>query len=244
MLKFKIDGKPYQVDDFISIDNYSKIFKVKDLFTDEYMAAKVVNIVTKAPLEDLLDSEFEEIQYISSYILSLFPKKDNIKFQDRFELDGVQYGFFPNWKELTFAEFVDMDTISNKKPDEILDLLHILAAIMYRPIITEISEHNFEIEKYDLKTLQKRSELFKNKLPVSIILGAQFFFIKFAEKYLNYTQPYLIQNMNWMTKIMWIWKLWRILLTNPSKNISGGFWSSTKFLTTILLNTNISIKKR
>ena len=245
MMKFKIDGIPYEVFDYTTIEQYSKIYKIKDLFTDDYFAAKLISTVTPASLQDLLECPFEEISYISNYIMNNLPKPEDIKFVDRFELDGVEYGFFPNWKDLTFAEFIDMDTLSTKKADEILDVLHILGAIMYRPIVNEVSRHNFEIEKYNLQNLTKRAELFKKKLDVGVILGAQFFFIKFAKKSSSYIQPYLIQtNLSIWSYIKMIWVMWRMIYKMTSKNRSGGFLSSTKYLTTILQNTNISTKKR
>jgi hypothetical protein len=136
-----------------------------------------------------------------------------------------------------------MDTLSTKKVDELLDVLHILAAIMYRPITNKISEHNFEIEKYDLTTLPKRAEYFKKNLDVSYVIGAQFFFIKYAKKYSTYTPPSLVSKMNLWTQIKLIWMMWRMIFKLTSKNRSGGFLSSTKLLTTILLNTNTSTKK-
>jgi hypothetical protein len=243
MLRFKIDDVPYVVENTITIEQYVKIYKIKDLFNDDYFAAKLISTITNCPLQDLLDCPFEEIAYISNYITDKLPRNDDIKFKDRFEIDGVHYGFFPNWRDLTFAEFIDMDTLSNKKTDELLDVLHILAAIMYRPIVNEHSEHNFEIEKYDLTTLPKRAELFKKKLEVSYILGAQFFFIKYAKKFSNYTLPYLAKKLSWMEMISVIWKYWRMIYKTPSKSRSGGFWSSTKLLTMILQSTNTSTKK-
>lgn len=244
-MKFKIDGVPYETPNTITIEHYSKIYKIKDLFTDEYFAAKLIATVTNAPLQDLLEGGYDEIRYIAGYIMSLLPTQDDIIFRDRFEIDGVHYGFFPNWKDLTFAEFIDMDTISTKKPEEILDLLHILAAIMYRPITEERSQHDFDIEKYDLATLNPRAEIFKKKLDVGVILGAQFFFIKFVERLYMPTLPSSIPlNLNIWNKIKLIWMLWRMIYKTPSNKRSGGFWSSTKLLTTILLNTSTSTTKK
>ena len=104
MLRFKIDGEPYVVDNTITIDHYTKIYKIKDLFNDDYFAAKLISTVTNCPLQDLLDCPFEEIAYIANYITDRLPRNDDIKFKDRFEIDGVHYGFFPNWRDLTFAE--------------------------------------------------------------------------------------------------------------------------------------------
>jgi hypothetical protein len=243
MLRFKIDGEPYVINNVITIEQYAKIYKIKDLFTQDYFAAKLISTVSTCPLDDLLDCPFEEIVYISNYITDKLPKNDDIVFKDKFELNGIEYGFFPNWRDLTFAEFIDMDTLSTKKVDELLDVLHILAAIMYRPITNKVSEHNFEIEKYDLTTLSKRAEYFKKNLDVSYVLGAQFFFIKYAKKFSTYTPPSLVSKMNLWTQIKLIWMMWRMIFKLTSKNRSGGFLSSTKLLTTILLNTNTSTKK-
>jgi hypothetical protein len=243
MVKFKLEGKEYKLPEFISISDYVKISKVKDLFTDEYFYPKLINILTSCPLEDLLECGFEEINYLAYSIISILPKEKDITFMDRFELDGVQYGFIPNWRDLTFAEFIDMDTISSKKTNELLDMLHILGAIMYRPIITEISEHNFTIEDYDIELMKKRSELFKNRLDIKIILGGQFFFINFVKKFSDYTQPSSTLTLSIWDKIKIIWIMWRMIYKGRSKNHSVGFWSSTEFVRTTLQNMSTSTKK-
>jgi hypothetical protein len=242
MIKFRIEEKEYNIPQFISIENYSKIYKIKDLFSDDYFSAKLINIITDAKIEDLLESDYQEVSYIASYIMSLIPTQKP-EFKDRFELDGVKYGFFPNWRDLTFAEFIDMDTISTKKPDELLNMLHILAAVMYRPIVEEKSEHDFKIEKYDVRTMTERAELFKKKLDVSYILGAQFFFIKFANRFLNYTQISSIQTLSLWTKIKITWSLRKLIWTLVFRRRSVGSLSLTELLEMILRSTNMSIKK-
>lgn len=242
MLKFKIEGKEYKLPEYISIDNYCKIYKIKDLFSDDYFSAKLINIVTDAKLEDLLDSDYQEVNYIANYIMSLIPTQKPV-FKDRFEIDGVKYGFFTDWKNLTFAEFVDMDTISTKKTEELLDMLHILAAVMYRPIVEEKSEHDFKIEKYDVKTITERAELFKKKLDVSYVLGAQFFFIKFANRFSSYTQISSIRKLSLWTKMKIIWTMRKVMWNIVFKKRSVGSLSSTELLQMILRSTNMSIKK-
>jgi hypothetical protein len=243
MIRFKIDGEPYIIDDFMSIENYVKIYKIKDLFSEDYFAAKLVSIVSGAPQKDLLEGGYEEVGYLALRIMELLPTVDTTKFVDRFELDGVQYGFFPNWRDLTFAEFIDLDTISNKKEDELLDMLHILAAIMYRPIVEELSEHNFKIEEYDIPKMKERAELFKKRLDVRYVIGAQFFFIKFAKTFSNFILPSSTLKLSKWQTIKMIWIMWRMIFKQTSKSRSVGFWSSTKLLTMILQNTSTSIKK-
>ena len=243
MIKFKLDEQEYNIPDIISIESYSKIYKVKDLFSDDYFAAKILNIITGAPLEQLLEADYEEVQYLASYIMSMVPL-EKPKFIDRFEIDGVKYGFFPNWRELSFAEFVDMDTISTKKPDQLLDLLHILAAVMFRPIIEEKSEHDYRIEKYSVETMKERAELFKKRLDIKYVLGAQFFFINYANRYSSYSHLSSMPTLSiWMrVKLVWIMRRW-IWAAMVSKKPMDGSLSSTKLLETILRNTNLYSKK-
>jgi hypothetical protein len=243
MIKFSIDDKQYEVPDFISIENYVKIFKLKDIFSEDYFSAKIINLITECPIEDLLESDAQEIHYISAYIMSLLPDTKP-QFKDRFELDGVQYGFFPQWRDLTYAEFVDMDTISTKKTDELLNLLHILAAIMYRPIVGEKSDHDFKIEKYNVDSMKERAELFKKKLDITYVLGAQFFFINFARKYFLYTQTSSITKMKFLTKLKLVWKMRKLIWDIVFKKHSVGLLSQTKLLETILQNTTLSTKRK
>lgn len=241
MITFKLKEKEYTIPEYINIENYTKIFKIKNLLSDQYFAAKLINIVTGAEIEDLLENDYQNIELIASYILSLLPQ-ERPPFIDRFTIDGVDYGFFPDWKELTYAEYVDMDTISTKKSDEVLDLLHVLAAVMYRPIVEEKGKHEFKIEKYDTETVKDRSELFKKKMDVSIILGAQFFFINFGKKYLSYSQISSITKLTMWEKIKLLWKLRRWVMIGLSKKSMDGSLSQTKLLETILRNTDKSIK--
>lgn len=242
MIKFKVDDLEYKVPDFISIENYVKIFKQKDIFSDDYFAARIISEVTDCPVEDLLEGDAQEMNYVAAYILSLIPQ-ETPKFIDRFELDGVQYGFFPKWRDLTYAEFVDMDTISTKKPDELLSLLHILASIMYRPITTQRSQHDFDIEKYNLESMKERAELFKKKLDIKYILGAQFFFINYARTFSSYTQMSLMKKIPMWTRIKLIWKMRKLIWVIVFKRHSVGLLSQTELLEMILQNTTISTKK-
>lgn len=244
MIKFKIGEQEYNVPDFMSIENYSKVYKVKNFFSDDYFAAKLVHIMSNAPVEEVLESDYQYIEYLSTYIMGLIPMDKQPKFYDRFELNGVHYGFFPKWQDLTFAEWVDMDTLSTKKPEEILDLLHVICAIMYRPITEEKSKHDFTIEKYDVELMKKRAELFKKELDVKYILGAQFFFINFANRYSGFTHLSLISTISTWTKIKLYWKMRKTIWALAFNRHSDGLLSSTELLETILQNTNISTKRK
>lgn len=208
---FELEGQEYKIPTHLTINDYVKVFKVKDLFDDDYFAAKLISIVTGADMTKLLEADREKVGYVFEQIYKILPL-DKPGFLDKFTLDGIEYGFIPSWKKMSFGEFADLDTLMTKKPDEVLDYLHIITAILYRPITSSKSKHKFEIEKYNQNTMEERSELFKNKLDIEVALGAQFFFTQFARIYSNYTP---ISLKMWM-KISWIqlrvvWKMRKLI---------------------------------
>jgi hypothetical protein len=88
------------------------------------------------------------------------------EFKTRFTIDGIEYGFIPNLDEITFGEFVDIESFQNKFSD-----LHKLMSILFRPIKETIG-NRYLIEPY-------RSEVdasIMKRMPVGIAFGAQVFF--------------------------------------------------------------------
>ena len=219
-ITFEIEEQEFNIPEVLTIENYSKVYKLKDFIEERYFQAKLVSAVTGANMDKVIQVNHTEINYISNYILSQFPNTD-YPFFETFELNGVEYGFIPSWKNMSFAEFIDLDTLMNKKPEEIIENLHILCAIMYRPIISRKSKHDFKIEEYDAFIMQERAELFRKELDVKYVLGGNFFFSKFVKRFLDYSQHSLIQRMKtWITKMRMTWKyrkvIWTLLLRKPS----------------------------
>lgn len=233
-LEFEIEDEIYELPEYISIEQYSKVYKVKELFADDYFAAKLINILSNAPLDLLLQTEYSKIQFLSNYALLMFPTET--PFIDRFEYEGVQYGFIPSWKQLSFAEWVDLDTLMSKKGD-FLDYLHIITAILYRPIVSEKSKNNYTIEPYNADSLLDRAELFK-KLDIKYFLSGQFFFATFAKRYTNHTPQYSLWKM-----IRMYWKNRKMINKHLLNNDGDGLPLSTELQTMILLNTKPSLKK-
>jgi hypothetical protein len=239
-ITFELEGVEYELPEFLNIENYVKIYKIKDMMSDEYFHAKLINQLTGAPMEQLLDVSHEKIKYLVSHLGFLVPTKP--LFHDQFEIDGVKYGFIPKWEGMSFAEFVDLDTLFSKKPEEILDYIHVLCAIMYRPIVGKHKGHDFKIEKYNSDTVEERAKLFKTKLDIKYFIGAQFFFIKFAKKFSERSQSSSITTRVWTTlKTYWRYRriIWRIL----SKKDLGGTLLSTELPKTTSPNTTQSSTK-
>ena len=243
MIEFNLDGNDYEIKEYLSIGDYQKIFKVKDLFEDDYFKAKVVNLLTDCPMETLLEADNHKVDFLATSIFAMVPRQP-INLIDRFTIDGIDYGYLPSYKKISFGEFVDLDTLLTKKPEEVIDFLHIITAIMYRPITKIKSKHQFEIEKYDAKTLEERAELFKQKLDIKFTLGGQFFFTQFAKNYSSYIPLSLRQKIRreWMM-LKILWENRKLVWIFLSKRGSDGMLSSTELQMEILRNTLKSTRK-
>jgi hypothetical protein len=93
-------------------------------------------------------------------------------------------------------------------------------------------------------TMKQRSETFKKKLDIKYVLGAQFFFIKYANRFSNYSRLSLIPPMTiWMKiKMMWILRKW-IMATIFRRRMVGSL-SSIRLQETILQNIHIFTKRK
>lgn len=239
-ITFEIKKQQYQLPEVLTIDHYIKVYKMKDFLEEQFFQAKLISTITGADFDLLLKTNHSNIIFLSNHLVSLFPDT-KYPFYDKFILEGVEYGFLPSWKNMSFAEFIDLDTLLNKKPEEIMDNLHIICAIMYRPIVKKKKEHDFLIEDYDVKSMVERAELFRQKLDVKYVLGGQFFFSQFADRYSNYSPMSLIQrSKNFMKRMVLTWKMRKLIWKILSVSRSAGSRLSTELVETTLRNTNKS----
>jgi hypothetical protein len=240
-MKVTINNKEYKIKDYFSIGQYVDLYKIKDLFEDDYYEIRLISIMTGAKQEDILKLPHKQIKEISSYLITIMPST-NFVFEDSFTLNGIEYGFIPEYKNMSFAEFVDLDTLLTKKPDEIMTNLHIVASIMFRPIVSKKSKHNYKIEEYDSSKVDERAELFKKELDIKYVLGGKYFFSKSVKTYSTSFQPSLIWKKpnTWLKTLIYFWKMRKIYRL---KKRLGGSVSSTEFVETILQNTTQSLKK-
>ena len=240
---FELEGVEYKLPYYLTIGDYVKIFKVKDLFEDEYFSVKLINIITGAPMDLLMKANRDVINTLSMELLKIIPTSEPA-FADKFTLEGVEYGFIQTWKNMTFGEFADLDTLMTKKPEEFLNYLHIITAILYRPITKYKGKHKFEIEEYNVHTMEERAELFKNKLNVEYALGSQFFFIHFARTSFQNTRisSKMWMRISWM-QIKFVWKWRKKIWTNLWRKNSDGTWFLTELQMMILQDTIASLRK-
>ena len=150
-----------------------------------------ISCFTDAPFETLEKCKKSDIDIVLKYVAKLLTKKVNTTLNYIIEVDGVEYGFNPNLKDMTMAEFVDLDNYLN----DIWKNMHKIMAILYRPVVKRKNK-KYNIEDYDSTKCLKVAEIFKDALSVATVNGASNFFLTIAKEYLNVLQLYSNKKKN------------------------------------------------
>ena len=113
----------------ITVSEYLKFIEVnKEDADEEFLIHKTISIFCGISMKDVLTIDAQEAQDIAVEIYAVLNQKAN--FVDRFELNGVKYGFIPNLEDLSLGEYIDLETYLKDQKN-----LHKVAAVMYRPIV-------------------------------------------------------------------------------------------------------------
>lgn len=154
----------------VSLGQYQKWLKIaKDKEQDHFLQKKMIEIFCNVPLKQVLQIKANDIKNICLEISKLFTKEP--RFIDRFNLNGKEFGFVPSLDEMTFGEYVDLDTYLND-----WDLMHKAMGVLFRPI-TYKKKKQYLIEDYE------RADKYDMKdMTLDIVFGATVFFYNFKER--------------------------------------------------------------
>jgi hypothetical protein len=119
------------------------------------------------------------IRDITSVLAEMFNEKPPLVRE--FEMNGVDYGFIPLLEDMSFGEYVDLDTYISDTNN-----LHRAMAVLYRPIVQRYS-NKYLIEKYKGEDSEKMLNM-----PMDAVLGSMLFFyhlgMELSQVMMNYLE--------------------------------------------------------
>ena len=159
----------------ITVSEYLKFIEVnKEDADEEFLIHKTISIFCGISMKEVLTIDAQQAQDIAMEIYAVLNQKAD--FIDRFELNGVKYGFIPNLEDLSLGEYIDLETYLKEDKN-----LHKTAAVMYRPITKEYDDL-YDIESYNSDL--KAQEVMK-QAPISVISQGVVFFYSIANELLR-----------------------------------------------------------
>ncbi|MAC41967.1 MAG: hypothetical protein CMJ05_09300 [Pelagibacterales bacterium] len=163
----------------ITLGQYQKYLKIQDGDNDEMMIAqKMIEIFCNVELKYVTKMRWKDVQEITLTLSNMFD--EDSKFIKMFTLDQVQYGFIPNLDEITFGEFVDLDTYLGdwQQMDKAM-------SVLFRPVDINV-RGRYNIKEYDGTMNEHLKEM-----PLSIALGAVFFLLNLGKELSQVMMDYL-----------------------------------------------------
>lgn len=172
----------------VTLDQWMKFTAMtKDIEDDEvFLMEKTVEILCNIPLETVRKIQYQSVSHMCAALAEVFEQVP--KFERSFVMDGIEYGFIPQMDDISFGEYIDLDSFLTDENN-----LHKAMAVLYRPIKQKISDQ-YLIEEYDPHREQQMKQM-----PVYYTLGALGFFLTLNKELLSNIQNYLIEETQQMT---------------------------------------------
>ena len=146
----------------ITLGQYQE-FDNLDLKNDADVQLKMIEIFCKVPSVVVRNMKATDIVEICNIINAMFETKHQLI--NTFKLGGQEYGFMPSLEDMTFGEYVDLDTFIGEPEN-----LHRAMNVLYRPI--DLRQGN----RYTLKEYIPDNSKDAKNYPLDAVLGAMVFF--------------------------------------------------------------------
>lgn len=174
----------------IPLKQYQEFQKTAEGSNDElFITEKMVQIFCGIEYKDVVKISKKDLDSLSEHYGKIFSVKP--KFQNRFKLGGIEYGFIPDLENISWGEYIDAEKYLSKT-----ETFHKAMAVLYRPIIKKIGS------KYEILDYQGTAEFAEGMkyVPTDIALGASLFFWTLGLELLEALADYLEKETKKLSK--------------------------------------------
>lgn len=158
---------------------FQQFQQLPDDMTDVDRAMNTISIICNVSLTEIAQMPLTAMNRVLELLKATLDEQP--KFEQRFQLNGIEYGFIPNLDELTTGEFIDIETYQ-KNPADLWKVM----SVLYRPITTEGQNKRYLIEHYT-GDMQPDFKM----MPTGVAMGALVFFYTIGTALLNYMAKFL-----------------------------------------------------
>ena len=172
----------------ITLKQYQDFLKIQSKNDDEeFIAQKMISIFCGISMLEVLKIRVTSLNDLIEHFTTIFSKKTELV--ERFTVDGVEYGHIPKLEDMSFGEYIDLETnIAD------FDSYHIAMSTLYRPITNKVRNMH-DIEEYKPSEEKQRAML---DMPLNVALGATVFFYNLETELLKCILSYSSEQMKKM----------------------------------------------
>ena len=165
----------------IPLKHYQDFLNVqKNSSDEEFVAQKMVEIFCGIRLIEVAKIKLTSLNELIAHFTKLFEQTP--KFTPTFKIGDIEFGFIPELEEISFGEYVDLDSHLQS-----WDNFHKAMAVLYRPIKTRKGD------KYDIKDYDPNADMqeLMKFAPLDVCIAASLFFWTLESDLLQATLNYL-----------------------------------------------------
>ena len=162
----------------ITLGQYQQYLKMPEGLTETQAALRMVGIFCQVSDKVVRNIKASDIQKIVDTLSKMFNETPPLT--RRFKLGKKEYGFIPKLDEMSFGEYIDLDTYLGD-----WDNIERAMAVLYRPIQGKYDDL-YSIEPYEVK-----DSLNYKHMPLGVVLGAMVFFYNLGSELCQVTMDYL-----------------------------------------------------
>tara|TARA_B110000908_G_scaffold105385_1_gene124096 strand:- start:15 stop:659 length:645 start_codon:yes stop_codon:yes gene_type:complete len=163
----------------VTLGQYQEYLKLKDL-TETQLSFKMIEIFCGVKAEYVRLLKASDVTDIVNIISTMLESKPSLV--HTFKMNGIEYGFLPNLDEMSFGEYIDLDTNIGD-----WDNMQKAMGVLYRPI--EIRKEN----RYTIKDYNAGDTEHLKDMPLDAVLGSILFFYHLGNELCQITMNYLGQ---------------------------------------------------
>jgi hypothetical protein len=162
----------------LTIGQYQKYVQIEE-GESNFKTLKAAEIFLGLPIREALKMQTTDFYAMTNELFEMLAQDH--KLQPIVKYRGKDYGFIPNLEELTFGEYIDLDSHLTDVQN-----MHKALGVLYRPITDRVGD-KYDIEEYE------PNEGYKD-FPLGAGLGATLFFWTLRKELLSDTPNSLPKN--------------------------------------------------
>ena len=148
----------------ITLGQYQKFLRIEQ--TDEqFVAQKMLEIFCGVKLTEAMSMRIKDVRAIISHLDELLSQQPQLV--KKFSLKGQEYGFIPNLEDMSFGEYIDLDTFLGDWKN-----MHKAMSVLYRPIKDKYGER-YNIVPYDVVDAEHLRDM-----PLDAVISSLLFFYR------------------------------------------------------------------
>lgn len=147
----------------ITLGQYQEFYKLNDVEDVKVVERRMIEIFCQVPMKYVNQMKAIDVKEIIQILTQMLENKPSLV--NLFKMDGVEFGFIPDLDDMTFGEYVDLDTFIGDTNN-----LHRAMNVLYRPVKIKRSGR-YQIEDYDSDKYERMLNM-----PMDAVISSILFF--------------------------------------------------------------------